>query len=344
MIRPVIVSGGTGTRLWPLSTTDQPKQFAQWVPGGSLFVQTLQRLADYLDARSPFFVTSVDHVEKTLSASRFAGVFPDLVIAEPAGRNTAPAALAAALCADPEDLLVLLPSDHLIADVDGFREAVARAAVLAAKGKIVTFGINPTRVETGYGYLERGEPNGPGFEVASFKEKPDRDRAEQMVADGLHFWNSGIFLVSPETLLQEAASYCEDVLLGVRDALTEPVRGVMTLDDGFVGVRNISLDHAIMEKTTKGVVMPIDVGWDDVGSYEALWDVSSKDAEGNALSGDVVLLEVEDSYIHASSRKVAIAGVGGLIVIETPDAVLIVPKEKSQMVRDLVAEIEDGAD
>ena len=340
----MILSGGTGTRLWPLSTTDQPKQFGEWVPGGSLFVQTLQRLADPSDARSPFFVTSVDHVEKTLSASRVAGVFPDLVIAEPVGRNTAPAALAAALCADPEDLLVLLPSDHLIADVDGFREAVARAAVLAAEGKIVTFGINPTRPETGYGYLERGEPNGPGFDVASFKEKPDRDGAEQMVADGLHFWNSGIFLVSPETLLQEAASYCDDILQGVRDALKEPVGGVMTLGDEFVGVTNISLDHAIMEKTTKGVVMPMDVGWDDVGSYEALWDVSSKDAEGNALSGDVILVEVEDSYVHASSRKVAIAGVDGLIVIETPDTVLIVPKEKSQMVRDLVAEIEDGTD
>ena len=192
------------------------------------------------------------------------------------------------------------------------------------------------------GYLEKGTPKGSGFEVADFKEKPDLDTAKRMVSDELHLWNSGMFVVSKETLLEEAASYCADVMSGVRDALTEPLGGVMTLGEGFLEVTDISFDHAIMEKTTKGVVMPIDVGWDDVGSYEALWEVSSKDAEGNVLSGDVVLLEVEDSYVYASSRKVAMAGVEGLIVIETPDAVLIIPKEKSQMVRHLVAEIEDG--
>ena len=342
VIRPVVLSGGTGTRLWPLSTTAQPKQFGPWVPGGPLLVQTLQRLADYSDASPPFLVTGVDLVEMTMSASRVAGVLPDLVIAEPTGRNTAPAVIAAALCADPGDLLVLLPSDHLIVDSVEFQKVVTDAAVMAAEGSIVTFGINPTRPETGYGYLEKGTPKGSGFEVADFKEKPDLDTAKRMVSDELHLWNSGMFVVSKETLLEEAASYCADVMSGVRDALTEPLGGVMTLGEGFLEVTDISFDHAIMEKTTKGVVMPIDVGWDDVGSYEALWEVSSKDAEGNVLSGDVVLLEVEDSYVYASSRKVAMAGVEGLIVIETPDAVLIIPKEKSQMVRHLVAEIEDG--
>jgi mannose-1-phosphate guanylyltransferase/mannose-6-phosphate isomerase len=344
MIRPVILSGGAGTRLWPLSTAAQPKQFGHWVPGGSLLVQTLQRLADYPNSSPPFFVTGVDLVEMTLSASRVAGVLPDLVIAEPVGRNTAPAAIVAALCADPDEVLVLLPSDHLIVDKTRFEKAVAEAAVMATQGSIVTFGIVPIRPEIGYGYLEKGPPTGSGFEVANFTEKPDIDRAEQMIADGLHLWNSGMFVVSSSTLLAEAASHCPEVLSGVRDAMTEPVENVMTLGQRFDEVPNISFDYAIMEKTTKGVVMPIDVGWDDVGSYEALWEVSSKDAEGNALSGDVVLVEVEDSYVHAASRKVAIAGVEGLIVIETPDAVLIVPKEKSQLVRDLVTEIEDGTD
>jgi mannose-1-phosphate guanylyltransferase/mannose-6-phosphate isomerase len=254
---------------------------------------------------------------------------------EPEGRNTAPAALAAALVADPDDTLVILPSDHLIEESGSFGSLVERAASLAGDGYIVTFGIVPDRPETGYGYIAMGEGLGDGARVREFIEKPSDDQAARLLGEGSHLWNSGMFVVSVGTLLAEAEKHCPDLLGGVRSALGDPDDGVLELGASFGDVEKISIDHAIMERTSKAAVMPLDAGWDDVGSFQALWAVSDKDEDGNAVSGDVSLLDVHDSLVHATSRKVAVVGLDGIVVVETPEAVLVVPRERAQDVRDI---------
>ncbi len=340
LIRPVILSGGAGTRLWPLSTPDLPKQFAPLVGEDSLFVQALHRLAGQPGVSLPIVVTGSAHTHLVEAAAAHSGVGIHLLIVEPEGRNTAPAALAAALSSDPADVLAILPSDHLIRDKEGFAAAVIRSVEHSVEGSLVTFGIVPSRVETGYGHIEMGEPLSGVYRVRRFKEKPDRDEAERLTSDGSHVWNSGMFVVSAGGLLTEARRYCPEILDGVAAAMRAPVDGTVELGAEFLKVEKISLDHAILEKTEEAVVMPIDVGWDDVGSFEALWSVSEKDDEGNVTSGDTVLIDVEGSLVKATSRTVAVAGIGDVVVVETPDAVLVVPRNQSQMVRDLAERVE----
>lgn len=336
VIRPVILSGGSGTRLWPLSTPERPKQFSGLFGEDSLFGQTLLRLDARTDVASPLAVTGATHIDMVLEASRSTGVGLEVVLAEPEGRNTAPACIAAALATSSDDVLVILPSDHLIRDVEGFAEAVYRAVDQAIEGKIVTFGIKPTGPETGYGYIEMGPASNGARLVARFKEKPEFEEAQRLVADGNHVWNSGMFVVTAGLLLDEARIYRPDILDAVRSSMEEPTDGVIRLGDAFRDATRISLDHAIMEATDRAVVIPIDVGWDDIGSFAALWEVSEKDSQGNAVSGDVTLVDVANSYVRATSRTVGVAGVSDVVVVETKDAVLVVPRDKAQLVRDLV--------
>ncbi len=339
IIRPVVLSGGSGTRLWPLSTAELPKQFVPLVDGRSLFDLTLQRLAVIDGVGSPLVVTGsahLPHVIESLSA-----VDGARVLVEPIGRNTAPAAIAAALLADPDEVLLIIPSDHLIADPDGFARAVLAAAVSAEEGGIVTFGITPDRPETGYGYIETGKPAGHGaFEVIRFKEKPGPEEAEALVNDGKHLWNSGMFMATSGVLLDEARVHCPDIVTGVSDALEVAGDTVVELSPKFAQVRAISLDYAIMEKTTRALVFPLQVGWDDVGSYRSLLDALTQDEEGNYIEGDVTLFDVTVSLIKATSRRVAVAGLSDVVVVETPDAVLVIPLNRSQDVRDLAQRIE----
>ena len=339
VVRPVILSGGSGTRLWPLSTAALPKQFVPFLPGGSLFGQTLQRLRDVEGIAAPVIVTGAAHVTTALTAASDVGTRVKLTIVEPVGRNTAPAALAAAFSVDPDEVLVILPADHLIQNVNDFATAVGLAADEAVSGSIVTFGITPTNPETGYGYIEMGRRAGNTYVVERFKEKPDPSEALELVADGRHVWNSGIFVVLASTLIDEALIHCPELTEAVRSSLRPPDDGIVTFDEGFLAVENISLDHAIMEKTRKAVVMPIDVGWSDVGSFETLWEVSEKDDAGNSVLGDVVLRNVSDSLVRASSRTVAVVGLSGVVVIETAEAVLVVPRDQAQDVKDLVGDI-----
>ena len=343
MIRPVILSGGAGTRLWPLSTTTLPKQFATLLPGGSLFARTVNRLNTLEGVVAPFFVTGSAHAGLAAETAADVGVTADLTIIEPEGRNTAPAALAAALCASPEEILVILPSDHLIADVNAFVAVVATAARQAEDGSIVTFGVTPTRVETGYGYIRMGDPVGRGFAVERFKEKPGHDEAARLLSDGSYLWNSGMFVVAAATLVEEASHHCPEILVGVKRSLRPVESGKVVLGDEFGDVQSISFDHAIMEKTRRAVVMPIDVGWDDVGSFEVLWEVSEKDDLGNLTSGATVLRDVSNSYVRATSRTVAVAGMSDVVVIETPEAVLVVPRDRAQAVHDLAIEADFGS-
>ncbi|MCZ6518498.1 MAG: sugar phosphate nucleotidyltransferase [Actinobacteria bacterium] len=340
LIRPVILSGGAGTRLWPLSTPGFPKQFATLTGEDSLFTQALHRLAGRPGVSPPIVVTGSAHAELVKVFAAESGVDIHLVLVEPAGRNTAPASLAAALSSDPDDVLVILPSDHLIRDQGAFADAVIRSVEYAAEGSVVTFGVVPSRAETGYGYIELGEPLPGAYEVRRFKEKPDQEEAERLTSGGNHVWNSGMFVVSAAGLLMEASRHCPVILAGVTAAMRAPVDGIVELGAEFLNVERISLDHAIMEKTENAIVMPIDVGWDDVGSFEALWSIAEKDGRGNVTSGDTVLIDVEGSLVKATSRTVAVAGVSDVVVVETPDVVLVVPRNQSQMVRDLAERAE----
>lgn len=336
----MILSGGAGTRLWPLSTPGFPKQFATLTGEDSLFTQALHRLAGRPGVSPPIVVTGSAHAELVKVFAAESGVDIHLVLVEPAGRNTAPASLAAALSSDPDDVLVILPSDHLIRDQGAFADAVIRSVEYAAEGSVVTFGVVPSRAETGYGYIELGEPLPGAYKVRRFKEKPDQEEAERLTSGGNHVWNSGMFVVSAAGLLMEASRHCPVILAGVTAAMRAPVDGIVELGAEFLNVERISLDHAIMEKTENAVVMPIDVGWDDVGSFEALWSIAEKDGRGNVTSGDTVLIDVEGSLVKATSRTVAVAGVSDVVVVETPDVVLVVPRNQSQMVRDLAERAE----
>ena len=339
VVRPVILSGGSGTRLWPLSTPQLPKQFVVLLPGGSLFTQTLSRLEGVAGIAPPVIVTGSRYADTARRAAADAGVPAEVTIVEPVGRNTAPAALAAALSVARDDVLVILPADHLIENAAEFTAAVAKGIEQAVSGSIVTFGIEPSDPETGYGYIEMGRRSGHGYEVARFKEKPAAPEAIELVADGRHVWNSGVFVMAARTLIDEALTHCPQVVDGVRVSLRPADDGMMRLSDEFLAVESISLDHAIMEKTKKAVVMPIDVGWSDVGSYQTLYELSDKDDSSNAVSGDVLLRDVSGSLIRATSRKVAVVGLSDVVVVETPEAVLVVPMDRAQDVGDLTTEV-----
>lgn len=339
-IRPVVLSGGSGTRLWPLSTADMPKQFVPLVGGRTLFDLTLERLDSIDDVGPPVVVTGSAHLRHVLDS--LTGIEGAKVLVEPTGRNTAPAAIAAAMVADPDDVLLIVPSDHLIADTAGFARAVAAAAESAVGGGIVTFGITPDRPETGYGYIEMGAPADNGaYEVARFKEKPGPDEAVTLADDGRHLWNSGMFVATSDGLLEEGHVHCPDIVIGVTEVLDVSEDRVIELGSGFAEVRAISLDYAIMEKTAHALVFPLDVGWDDVGSYRSLLEALPRDEAGNHLDGDVIVHDVTGSLVKATSRRVAIAGMSDVVVVETPDAVLVLPLSRSQDVRTLAQRIED---
>lgn len=333
-IRPLVLSGGSGTRLWPLSTSGLPKQFADLLGERSLFERTLERLPAALP---PVIVAGATHAHLVEEACNRAGVPPHLVILEPAGRNTAPACVAGALSADPRDVLVILPSDHLIADTESFRATVDEAARHAEQGSIVVFGVTPDRPETGFGYIRAGEKRSEGWSVAEFVEKPELARAEQMVEQAGYLWNSGMFVLTAETLLAETRRVAPSLVAGVEGAMRPGSGGWMELGPEFAEVESVSFDHAVMEKTDRGVVFPLEAGWDDIGSFQALWAASDRDEHGNTVEGDVVLREVEGSLIRATSRRVAAAGLDGVVIIETPDAVLVVPRSRAQLVRELAA-------
>lgn len=328
--------------MWPLSTPDLPKQFVPFFDDRSLFDLTLDRLDGLLDVAPPIVVTGSAHVGLVQGALERVGVRDAAVIVEPAGRNTAPAAVAAALVADPDDILVILPADHVISDSDGFQSAVSRAAAHARDGSIVTFGIEPTGPQTGFGYIEVGAPAGDAFQVKRFKEKPDAAEAELLASDGEHLWNSGMFVVGSAVLLDEAGTHCPRVVEGVTTALPEGHGALIALRESFQRVEAISIDYAIMERTDKALAIPIDVGWNDVGSFRSLLAVVDRDPAGNHISGDVLVEDVSGSFIKATSRRLAVSGVKDMVVVETPDGVLVLPLDRSQGVGEISKRVEQG--
>ena len=341
---PVILSGGSGTRLWPLSRAALPKQLLPLASDRTMLQETVVRLGGMADLGAPLIVCNNDHRFLIAEQMREIGVEPLGIFLEPMGRNTAPAAAVAALTLlsrDPEAVMLLLPADHLINDVPAFHAAVAEGMKAVAQGRLVTFGIVPDAPHTGYGYIQRGAvlEGAAAHEVARFVEKPDAVTAQQLLASGDYFWNSGMFLFSASQFVEELNRYQPDILAACRRALDA---GALDLDfcrldkAAFAACPSDSIDYAVMERTLKAAVVPAEIGWNDIGAWSALWDVARKDADDNVVRGDVYLDDVKRSYVRAESRMVAAIGVDNLLIVETPDAVLVADQARAQDVKKVV--------
>jgi mannose-1-phosphate guanylyltransferase/mannose-1-phosphate guanylyltransferase/mannose-6-phosphate isomerase len=338
---PVILSGGSGTRLWPLSRGHYPKQFLPLVSGDTMIQETMLRLNGLKDLQPVIAVCNEDHRFMMAEQLREIGVQPSAIILEPVGKNTAPAVAMAALSAKSlDDVLLILPADHVVADQSAFHRAVDQARCLAEKDLLVTFGIVATAPETGYGYIKAGDNlNGEAFTVAAFVEKPDLATAHGYIESGDYFWNSGMFAFKAGVFLRELEKFNPQMLGVCREALeaANVDFDFVRLDKAiFSSCPSDSIDYAVMEKTARAVVIPLDAGWNDVGSWSALWDVTGKDDAGNAIKGDVITVDVTDSYLHSSSRLVAVIGVRGLVVVETDDAIMVASKDRVQDVKMVV--------
>ncbi len=337
-ITPVILSGGSGTRLWPLSRRATPKQFLEFTPGGTMLAQTLTRTPqDETGYAAPVIVCNIAHAE--LVARHCAGRAATVIL-EPAARNTAPAIALAALALAPDALMLVMPSDHVIADVAAFRRAIAAAAPLAADGWLVTFGIDPDAPETGYGYIERGECIADGlFRVGRFVEKPDLATAQAYVSAGNYSWNAGIFLFRAGAYLDALAAYAPDMLSAAKAAMAGAQHDAPFVRPdaaAFAASPSDSIDYAVMEKAEKVAVAPVDMGWSDIGSWDALYDLSEKDGRGNACFGDVEHIDAAGCLVRSDGPLVTLCGVEDLIVIATGDSVMVLPRGKSQDTKRIV--------
>ncbi len=348
MIRPVILAGGSGTRLWPLSRSRYPKQLINLVGPHSLLQNTIRRLEGAREAAAPVVICNDDHRFMVADQLRQAGLKPEAIILEPVGRNTAPALAVAAIRATAQGddpVLLILPSDHHIEHIDRFQQVVAAGLDHARQGRLITFGIVPETPETGYGYIKMGDPlvstggDRSAVAIAAFVEKPDLEKARQYVASKAYCWNSGMFMFKASRVLAELERFAPEIVAACRKAVAN---GIVDLDffrldqATFAACPSDSIDYAVMEKTANGAMIPLAAGWNDLGSWEALWQVSPKDAGGNVVRGDVVLHDVGNSYLHAEHRLIAAVGLSDHIVVETSDAVLISPRDRVQDVKGLV--------
>jgi mannose-1-phosphate guanylyltransferase/mannose-6-phosphate isomerase len=343
---PVILSGGSGTRLWPASREAHPKQFLPLAGTHSLLQSTWLRLAGVPDAAPPLVVGNEEHRFLIAEQLRAVGAAPGSILLEPVGRNTAPAIAAAALVAGADGgdpLLLVLPSDHRIGDEAAFRAAIARARPAAEAGALVTFGIVPDAPETGFGYIRAGAGTGDGVHaVERFVEKPDAATARAYVDSGQYYWNSGMFLFRASRVLEELAATRPEMLAHVRAAVAgaRSDADFLRLDrEAFAAAPSESIDYAVMEHTARAAVVPLAAGWSDVGSWSALWQLSERDADGNVFKGDVLALGTRNTLAHSPRRLVALLGVEDLVVVDTEDALLVAHRDSVQQVKDIVARL-----
>ncbi|GGB55374.1 mannose-1-phosphate guanylyltransferase/mannose-6-phosphate isomerase [Blastomonas aquatica] len=348
-IVPVILSGGSGTRLWPLSVAERPKQFLPLVSQQSMFADTLARTGDAVRF-GPALIIGAERHSAMMEAELAGAALADArIILEPSARNTAPAIALAALAAGAGDtVLLVMPSDHVIADLPTFLAAVDAARPAAEAGWLVTFGIEPTRPETGFGYIQMAEllEDAPGVrKVARFIEKPPRKKAEAMLAEGGHAWNAGIFLMRADRYLAELAAYAPEMLDAARaslDGVALDTRLIRPLPDRFAACPSDSIDYAVMERAERVAIVPVSCGWSDVGSWDALAEIARPDADGNTICGEVIALDCANAHIHADGITVTASGISDLIVIANGTHVMIVPKGRSQDVKKIVEAMQSG--
>jgi len=337
-MKVIILAGGGGTRLFPLSRQGYPKQFLKLGDGDSLLAQTVQRFLPVVEATDFLIVTNKEYLHHVQAELKICGVDGAHIILEPVARNTAPAiALAARYCIDKlgasaDEVIFVTPADHIIRPIDSFCKSVRLAAEMASQDKIVTFGVKPDKPETGYGYIQAGAPFGAGFIVDSFREKPDRETAERYVQAGNYYWNSGMFGLTIGCLLSELAVFEPEIAA----LAAQPWKEVI---ENFADMPNISIDYAVAERSQKVVTIPLTTYWNDIGSWDAIYDVLDKDENGNALEGDCLLVDSTNSLVLGRSRLIAGIGLEDLLVVETDDVILVAKKGESQKVKDVVTEL-----
>lgn len=347
-ITPVILSGGTGTRLWPLSRQERPKQFQALAGPHTLIQQSALRVSAEARFKPPIVIANSDHRFLVAEQLRAAGIEKPLIVLEPSGRNTAPAIAVAALLAlreDPDALILACPADHVITKEAELIAAIDRGLVGAAAGYLTHFGVSPTAPATGYGYIRLSAPL-PGadgvYRIQRFVEKPDLETARSFLASGDYVWNSGIFLLPARRFLEELETFEPEVLTACREAVARAARDAdfVRLDrEAFESSPSISVDHAVMERTSGAAVVPVDCGWTDVGSWTALWDIGEKDANGNVVIGDVATFRAGGSYLRTEGPLLAVIGVTDVVVVATGDAVLVASRDADQDVKALVEQL-----
>ncbi|UTF59550.1 mannose-1-phosphate guanylyltransferase/mannose-6-phosphate isomerase [Gilvimarinus sp. DA14] len=348
MIFPVILSGGSGSRLWPMSRELYPKQFLPLVGESTLLQETLQRLAG-LKPHAPILVCNEEHRFLAAEQLRQINQLDHNIILEPVGKNTAPAiALAAftALKTDPNALLLVLPADHVIQNAEAFRAEVEKATAAAQGGDLVTFGIVPTYPETGYGYIQAGTSQTLGYKVQSFVEKPDLRTAKTYLASGDYYWNSGMFLFRADRYLAELEQHRPVIYQACKDSFSAPEEDldfIRVNKEIFSQCPSESIDYAVMENTKRATVFPLDAGWSDVGSWSSMADVSDKDENGNTSKGDVIQHNSRNTYVFAENSLVSTVGLDGLVVVQTKDAVLVAAKDQVQDVKTIVQSLKASA-